>query len=324
MSVSKTNRTDSFNQYRKFLFCILLFLSIVAVLDFSVGKVLKYFYFKQKTGYQYRINYALNQSKADIYILGSSRAMHHYDPLLITQKTGMKCYNAGENGMNLLYSYLIFNGIIERHNPQIFILELNVDDFIKTETSYDRLSVMLPYYNAHPEFSEILYKRSKLEKLKLVSQIYPFNSDILQIIYGNIAENNAESKSKDFEGYIPLTGEWDKAHDVLKNLKTDKTDTFKLQKFEEMIRIAQKKNIRMVITVSPVYGVCEKPLTSIILAEEICKKHNVPFLINYQNKYFLTRPFLFKDPSHLNKKGAELLTYMLIDQINKERIALNK
>jgi hypothetical protein len=297
------------SEVRKFALRALLFIALVVSLDFIAGSVLDYFYFKQKSGFQYRLNNAISKSQADIFILGSSRALHHYDPALIDSSTKLKCYNAGENGMNILVYNLVFKGIIKRKPPKYLVLDLNISEFDENKVSYERLSWLLPYYRKNPDFSEIILKRSPTEKIKLISRMYPYNSCLLQIIYGNITKEN-----KDFNGFIPLEGQW---NEPVAKLYTDvKTDWFKVKKFEEIIRLAKKNNVKLIVCVSPTLKKDSHLCKSVLIAEGICKKLNVPFF--FHADYFYGKGKFFKDPDHLNGDGAEIYTSFFTKELQQE------
>ena len=48
--------------------------------------------------------HAMFKKKADVLIIGSSRARHTFSPSLITDSTGLTAYNAGYDGHGMNYS----------------------------------------------------------------------------------------------------------------------------------------------------------------------------------------------------------------------------
>ena len=99
-------------------------LFIVFLLDFSIGKTLRYFYFKQKCGRQYRATYAIEKTTADVLIFGSSRAYHHYVPGIIEDKMQQSCYNTGSPGQSLLFNYATLKAILKRYSPKLIVLDV--------------------------------------------------------------------------------------------------------------------------------------------------------------------------------------------------------
>ena len=161
------------------------FLLLIFAIDYCVGQLLSYFYFKQKSGVDYRTTYSINITKEDILIFGSSRANHHYHPHIFKSRLHMSYYNAGRDGTSIIYHYALLKGVLKRYSPKIIILDILNKEFQKNADSYEKISPLLPYYNSHPEIRSIVQLRSRYEKHKLFSKIYPFNSAVLKIAMGN-------------------------------------------------------------------------------------------------------------------------------------------
>lgn len=85
-------------QYKKITIRIVVFIFAVYSLDITIGNVLEFLFFKQKTGPNYQIIESITTNRADLVILGNSRAQHHYNPRIISKKTGFSSVNAGLNG----------------------------------------------------------------------------------------------------------------------------------------------------------------------------------------------------------------------------------
>ena len=81
---------------KKFLFRIVLFFALILVVDVVVGKVFAYMVDNAKGGDNGRNNYICNTVNADVLVFGSSRAFHHYNPIIIEDYLGKSCYNCGQ------------------------------------------------------------------------------------------------------------------------------------------------------------------------------------------------------------------------------------
>ena len=124
------------NAYLYFTAKMILLLFIIFLLDFSIGQILRYFYFKSECGRQYRATYAIEKTTADVLIFGSSRAYHHYIPPLIENKLKQSCYNTGSPGQYLLYNYATLKAVLKRYTPKIIILDVTAGDL---KTGYEHL-----------------------------------------------------------------------------------------------------------------------------------------------------------------------------------------
>jgi hypothetical protein len=79
-----------FNVMKRFLLTLIGALAVVFVMDRAVGFMLKTGYEHTRYGAIGRKNEIVNRVKSDIIILGSSRALHHYVPQVISDSTGLR------------------------------------------------------------------------------------------------------------------------------------------------------------------------------------------------------------------------------------------
>ena len=299
------------NKYLRFAVNAILFLLLIIVLDQIFGRTLRHYYFTSTSGDYYRTTYAMDSTKAEIIILGSSRASHHNIPQLIEDSSGMSCYNTGRDGNFLLFSYAVFNSIVKRYNPKIIILDINPSELYQANEAYEGLASLLPYYNNKPELQNIIKLRSKVEKYKMLSAIYPFNSNVIAIGKGNLGSYN-DNKLK---GYLPLHGTTLLLNKPkLLDEGENKLDINKLNAIDSMALICLQKSIRFIIVQSPRYAdVNQKAENQILL--DIMMKYN-GFYYNLVNEsMFINNPALFRDSPHLNDIGAQLFTQLIIQKI---------
>ena len=300
------------NFIMKFTNKIILVLLFVFFLDFSVGKLLEFLYFKQSSGLFYRTTYSFNKACESILVFGSSRANHHYYPTIFTEKFNTTFYNTGRDGNGIFFQYAVLKSVLKRYRPKLILLDY-YGSFKYNQSEYDKISSILPYYNTNPEIRNIIYLKSPFERIKLFSKIYPFNSKILTIMTG-LFEFNKDRK-KDFNGYVPLYGEWDK--DIKYSTKSDSyiIDNNKVKIIKDFIELCKINNVPLIIVYSPIY---EKNANNkeISFIKNLAKKQNIQFLDYSSDSIFLNNRTLFKDPTHLNNKGAVLFSKMVTNKIN--------
>ena len=146
---------------------LLLFLGVLFLADLTMGKVLNFFYNKQSHGLEYKTKYCVNSMREEMLVLGSSRAVYHYSPEILEDSLQLTVYNAGRDGNFIFYSYGIFRAALERYTPKLILLEIGPKEFIESQDSYDRLSVLMPFYNSHPELKSVLELKSSNEKVTM-------------------------------------------------------------------------------------------------------------------------------------------------------------
>ena len=298
-----------------FLFKIFTFVIIIFALDFSIGNVLRHFYFKQKSGMLYRSTYAIDSTRADVLVFGASTASHHYHPVPFEDKMDMTFYNAGMDGYSIFYHYSILKGILKRYTPKIVILDINLQDLKKEQESYDRMASLLPYYEYHPEIRSIVEMRSKYEKYKLLSKIYPFNSIIFTIAIGNTEGNKTRRNNNDQNGYVPLHRMWHKAVVTDSTVFDYELDTNKVNTFKKFVKDCVDSNIKLYIIVSPRYIKYYSRDISNILCHKIADENKVPFHSFSNDTYFLNHKELFADVGHLNDTGAFIYSNKVVDYL---------
>ena len=299
---------------KKFLLKLLIVLTGMAIADVAVGGLMGHFYFRIRHGEQARTTYAVDSANPEILILGSSRASHHYIPAIIEDSLGMSCYNAGKDKQGVFYSLAILKAVCARHRPQGVILDITPFSFETKESALDQLSILLPYYRQHPEIRAIVDKRSGWEWLKTKSLLYCYNSLPLQILFNNIS---AEREAGAENGYVPLYNKWNPNSYVKESREQENSpaDSTIVKAFEEIILIAKKLQIPLVVTVSPIYSAAGIHTQTMRLAKEICAGKGVYFFDFSQFKTLIVNANLFSDRQHLNNSGAVLFSGLLCNDL---------
>lgn len=300
-----------------FLKLCLLFI-IVCGLDFIIGGILRRFYFTQQSGFQYRMTYALEKTKDDILVFGASEANHHYVPSIFERNLKLSCYNAGQGGQSILYHFAVFKSVFERHIPKVIILDFSISNFNKNKDSYEKLSALLPYYKTRQKLRPIIELKSKFEKIKLFSSIYPFNSSILTIIIGNCELN--KKRHKDILGYVPL---YKKRASSLRELKANEEnkglDLIKINLFERFISDAILSGVRVYVVVSPRPVKFRSFPLELKIAGLITSKYGIQLWDYSQDQFFLNHTEMFNDTVHLNNIGAETFSKIIAMRIKNEQ-----
>ncbi|MFH1681721.1 MAG: hypothetical protein ABIH26_13900 [Candidatus Eisenbacteria bacterium] len=295
----------------------LLFLLLLFTLDYGIGSSLCRFYFRQSSGEQYRTTYSMERTTAGILVFGTSRANHHYVPSVFEEGLGDDFYNAGRDGSSILYHYAVLAGVLARHTPRAVVLDITPAEFARSRAPYERLTALLPYYDTHPEVRPVVLLKSRFERLKLLSRIYPFNSSLLTIAMGNLEANR--KRKPDIKGYIPLRGRWGGPPGKAELAADETIDPALVRHFARFLVEARARGIRLHVVVSPAYREPGPPSRSLRIAGEICEKHGAAFSDFTSSACFFDRSDLFQDPYHLNHEGAVLFSERIVEEILRER-----
>ncbi len=290
---------------------MLIVVTVVFILDFSIGRTLRHFYFKETSGLHYRSTFSMDSTMAEVLIFGASRANHHYVPEVFEDSLKATFYNTGRDGNGIFYELALLTSILKRYTPKLIIIE-NPGQFFKIQNEFDKITSLLPYYRTNKEIRQNILEESPRENIKLISEIYPFNSQALTIFIGNTESNKI--RMYDNKGYVPLYGVWPNELDSAKGGFIFERDAKKINAFRKFITTARDLGIKIFTVSSPVF---EKFSINqgIDVGKEVCAAEKVPFLDFSKDSFFLKDRTLFRDIIHLNNEGATVFSKILVSRI---------
>lgn len=293
---------------KKFLFQILLFLSLIVIFDFCYGRVCTYLRANAHGG-DTKVNKLITDSiKSDILIFGSSRAHSTFFPPIIADSLGMSCFNCGASGMGIIYHYGMWKIITKRYYPKVIIYEvLPVLDEMSRDDNIIFVNNLRPYYDVNGVDS-IFWDFGSNERIKMLSNTYIYHNQ-LGTLY-----RDYRNKQYSHDGFAPMDKRY--SGDDKFSIKTDYVpDTLKLKYLEKFIRDT-RGHTKLVFIASPRYryyneGNAFAPL------RRLCEKYDVPFLDYYCDKKFIYRKECYADQTHFNLFGAKIYTKYIVKYIRE-------
>jgi hypothetical protein len=302
---------------KSLIFKIFIFIILLITIDQVIGFGLRKLYFTQKSGSAYHTTYAIDSTRADILIFGSSQANHHYVPEVFEKGLGLTYYNTGRDGMDFLYDFAVFKSILKRYTPKIIIIDLRPNDLQFHSEGYDLLSALLPYYTSHCEIQNTVKLRSQFEKFKMISATYPFNSTFLNSFVFNL--NFSKGFKSNRKGFIPLKGT-----SGLKNpgkywYPITMVDPNKIQAIDSISKVCLNKNITLLFCFSPFFVERQKTKMDTLLSS-LALRDKFVYMDFSGDSSFTNHPELFRDESHLNNEGAMIYSTRLLDSISIHRV----
>lgn len=293
---------------KRFILKICIFFVCIIVIDFFFGKACSYLNSHAKGGDTKSHYYISNQSTEDIIILGSSRAVHHYIPSIISDSLNRSVYNGGVDGNGIIFLYGRLDIITKHHIPEIVIYDANIDFDIKHNDNAKYLNWLKRFYDK-PGIDSLFLSISHNEKYKMYSNLYRYNTSFIQMASDNISPKQLVENG----GYKPLYGEMDYELQFYEQPATTNWDPLKHHYFIKLFELCQNNNITLIVTISPMYNAtssdCFLPL------KELCNKYDIPFIDFYaNNKISITKKY-FKDSSHMNHDGASLFSSIIATKI---------
>lgn len=300
------------NTVRTFFIRGFLLLLLLVLTDQALGLLLEQVYFHLRRGQFAEATYAINSTHQDILVFGSSKAVRHYMPSVLTRGIPQaSCYNVGKDAERMPYYAAIQETILKRYQPKLFILDVIPNELDTDPSKYLKLSALFPYAKQHPELLKYLAEIGPFEKYKIHSRTYPFNSDLFIML----ADFLSPPPPSD-HGFSSLTraltpqqladlkarkDQYD-AHD--KDPDGKEIDPKAVAYYRNFLAAANRAHIKTLVVISPTL-LGEKAKVRKTLLETIARQYpNVVFADFSNDKRFVYQHQKFADMFHLNQAGA--------------------
>lgn len=231
-------------------------------------------------------------------ILGSSRASHHYDTVLLTDSLNMSSYNYGMDGRGLTYHDVILSNYLKNNMPEIIVLDLIPTDLDGSWN--ERVSILYPYSQRNENVKRIASELDPSNNFMLNSSLYRYNSAMLSEIKWKFQKYNTESR-----GYIPLEPKPMMGITEEEFVIPEKIDSISLKSLRNIARAAEDNHIPFVIAISPIYNKLKNKDFFINLIKQNAPNANI---IDDSGFRFGRDSEYFNDNMHLNKEGALIFT----------------
>ena len=273
-------------------------------------------------------------SRSPILICGSSRARHHYDPDTLAARLGAPAWNLGRDGQfGPFYPFGVAELVLASYTPKLWILEVD-ERMFEEHDSMASLNVLLPYAGENPAVAELLNHRSRYERLKRLSAIYPYNSLVLSLFVAHAGRAQGSRRGFDpvYGHLAPVdtaatarAGDGDDASGPDHGSNGRKPDALKLRYLEKMIHDLKARGVTVVAIRSPSFasGSAERERLR-LEGERLAQRFGslgVRFLdFSAPNYPALGEAGLFRDTSHLNAAGAARFSALVADSIASLRL----
>ena len=294
---------------KKFICQIILYISIIIIIDIMIGHVMSYMMDNVKGGDSWRSNYICKKTQEDVLIFGSSRAFHHYNPQIITDSLDLSCYNCGQDGNGIILNYGRLSMIRQRYQPKVIIYDISTSfDYIAND-NHKYLGRLKPYY-FEKGIKDIFSSVDQTERWKMQSSMYRYNSIFIQILSDYFHPIHQVGN----KGFRPLKGLLDPMK--LNNNKDNDNneimyDSLKIDYIHKFINLCN--NTKLIFIYSPMWYGYDS--TELNLIKDICQENKIPFLDFSNNPKYVHNDSLFKDGSHLNDKGADEFSKDLVRKL---------
>lgn len=295
---------------KKFLLKILLFLCIVTLLDVCFGIAMRHILATTEKGDWGRRSYIVSKAEQDILVFGSSRAIHHFDPEILSDSLQLTCYNCAEDGTGILVHYPRLKKVIERHRPQIVVYEIIPKyDFLVFDNIHS-LS-QLRAFAEDQVVKDVIVDIDPKESILLISSLYKYNSSFLDILLQRFSPS--KGTAADYT-YSPLQGVISYEPSEEDNeVEGGNVDELKMKYLTALVDLCQANGIQLFFTASPWYKMKEQDVYEPLI--HLCQEKNISFFNHNFDDSFNLNNMYFSDHAHLNEYGAETYTKLIAHEI---------
>lgn len=281
---------------KRFLLYILIFIVAFITIDQSMGLFMRYLVVHGKGGDTALNNYICNETIDECLIFGSSRAMHHYDPTILSDSLKMSCWNCGYDGNGIILMYGRYRMISSRYTPKVIVYDIEPKYDLMKGDNQVYLGCLKYYYN-NDGIDTIFWNVDMAERYKMAFKCYQYNTRWLQLISDNI-HPLADSK----RGYRPMDLKMNYEPKAEKDLTYCNVDSLKIYYLTRLITECKISGTKLIFTISPKYKSTSDQIFSPI--KELCVKYRVPLINYYLDDEFRTNKNFFYDSFHMNREGA--------------------
>ena len=284
---------------------ILVVLGLTILLSVLIDKAIFEFFFS----YHKRTKLDIQGLKKEIVFFGSSRCIHHIDPIIVDIICDTKSYNMGWAASNPREIYAAIKIYLKRNEkPKLICIQVDQEHNDETEDGLARQS-LLKFYGKH--YIDDYYSNELKRELSI--PLYPSIKyrdfgwrEILKTLF-----NNSNIANKEL-GFLPIIEQ----HNV-KQYDYAKFKIIKPNKWiSKSITFCKENNINVLLFTAPIWK-----LNANIKFENIRQLYPVDY-INFSDS--LQKVQYYSDGTHLNRKGAEVFTKIFSKQLIVIKKAIHK
>jgi len=195
--------------------------------------------------------HSITNPSEDIFIYGSSRAMHGYDCAVFKNELGYSCFNNGKENSTILYHNLVLDEMLKKHIPKIIILDFAPKELSWGESENSKTvlaNTILPYAIHDTVFAKIAKQQFPHEYMKAkLSWLYAYKSSIMPLLNSN---NTSEIV---INGYRPLEGSKVKPVPLNYGDEEELPDSSAERSFDAFVQTVVKHHIRLYVIQSPIF-----------------------------------------------------------------------
>lgn len=292
------------------------FIAIFIAIDWGLAVVLSKAAARLETGGQVgHANYAIKHIDEEVVIFGSSRAVYHIDPDILSRELGLSAFNAGSPGQGIRYARAIESLLLGRGSQaRLFVLQVDPKNLWGSKPA--RLQRLAPFYGQDPVLDALLASNSPAARFKFQIRTYRYNSLLMPIVGNLLATRPALGNG--FRIMPPDRPQnLSRPDDPIEDPGPIHEDMSRL--YVDFISSARERGIQVAFVDGPRWrpeGVNSTDRIGHAHLEELARAHGAAWIRIDELDYpvFLDSKY-FADVSHLNHAGAKIFSRLLAERL---------
>ena len=294
---------------KRFLLSVLAFFAAFALVDLCVGFAGDYLRTHAKGGMTKALDDLVSKDTHDVLILGSSRALHHYDTPFLSDTLGLDVYNAGQKGHGIILADGLLEMALKHGKPRLVLVDIEpaFDLYVSPEDNGNKryISLLKGYYR-DPDVGNILKDVSREEWIKTHSGMFRYNTCFLTMLADYLVK-----KETPRNGYVPLHGVMTTEASAPADSIPKTLDSLKLKYLRRVVSTCRSAGVPLVFAASPKYASRD----NFTHLKELCREEGILFLDYHDCPQIAPRKELFQEEVHLNAQGALAYSRLVANDI---------
>lgn len=257
--------------------------------------------------------YAMRDCDDDIVVIGASDATHTYIPSLITDSTGLSCYNLGRDGSFTVYQTCLIDLLLKHQTPKVIIWEVMeecLSSDLPSDREYQSMKNLYSFYSENKYIKAIIDEESWDQPLLMHSKMLVNNSTLMDYV------NSIRAGKIEGNGYVPLPS----SGYLYPEKKQEEGYSFaaprKIELIRETIDKCKKKGVTLIFASAPKYSDNKMKHSECYLKlKALAKENQATFIDSGKYQTYFSSAELYKDVAHLNDRGARLYMSFFIPEL---------
>lgn len=263
----------------------------------------------------------------NMVVLGSSRGMNHYNPLIFDSILCVNSYNLGMKGMMLNQQIMRYHAYVRQKSKQPDVLIINIDYCAMDVISGYEKAQVYPYFwmdkQLRDDFDQ--YEHFGWEEKYIPGYRYLYkNSELWKSISQHVI---SREYTKLVKGHLPIYANWNGSVFATIDSIQYVQHPIAVSLFDDFIHELKHSGVQVVLVYSPVYYKATEKIVNLdgmyAMYDSIATKYDIPIL-DYNFDEICYDTICFANASHMNYRGANAFSIKLAHDIDSLQLYSSK